>query len=195
MKNSHQVVRHRNHSRRVFGWIVIYLLIFGAFLAVTYRQSIKVNTLDFPSGQIQLVVSKTQYTVGDTITYTIKNGLTNSITLVNNCPQEPLHIYQWINSSWVRIHDTANVSVCTNQPRQLDIAAGGTITKDLSAWPNLFSKPGIYRLVAFADNYANIPYVDFQVVASAQPIPVSTPQVIYKTIIQRVLVPAPNNDN
>ncbi len=186
-----QIVRHRNRSKRFIGWTIIYLLIFAGFVAIVYRQSIKVNTLDFPNGQINIVTSKTKYTVGDTVSYTINNGLTNVITIVNKCPQEPLHVYQWSNNTWERIHDTAATSACTGQPKQFAITPGSSMTKNFSSWPNLFNKPGIYRLVAYADNYTKLPYTDFQVVAPPpKPVAAPAPQIIYKTIIQQVLVPS-----
>lgn len=187
---ANQTVRHRNRLKRIVGWIFIYLLIFAAFMAVMYRQAIKVNTLDFPKGQIQVTTSKTKYTVGDTITYTINNGLNKAITLVYNCPQEPLHVYQWVNNTWNRIHDTATAAACAGQPNQFSIPAGGSVTKNYAAWANLFNKPGIFRIVAFADNYTGIPYADFQVVAPPpKPVPAPAPQIIYKPVYTPVYTP------
>lgn len=184
-----QTVRQRNHRKRIVSWVLIYLCIFASFLAVVYWQARKVNTLDFPNGELQVSVSKDKYTVGDTINYTIKNGLVNAVTLVNKCPQEPLHVYQWESNQWVRIHDTANATACAKQPRQTRIAPGGSVTQNYAPWSKLFAKPGIYRVVAFADNYPGLPYADFQVVSP--PLPALAPQIIYKPVYTPIYIPTP----
>ncbi len=182
-----QTARQRSRKKRLIAWVIVYLLLFAGFLALVIWQSRRVNTLDFPNGQLQLTVSKTKYTAGDTVTYTLKNGLTNAITLVNKCPGEPLHVYEWENNQWVRIHEQASTSVCATQPKLVSIPSGGSLTKNYANWPKLFAKPGIYRLVAFADNYTALPYVDFQVVA--KPTPPPAPQVIYKPVYTPVYTP------
>jgi len=60
----------------------------------------------------------------------------------------------------------------TQQPARLaaasPLAAGTSYTQNFTNWPNLFSKPGIYRLVELATNYTALPYTDFQVVAKRE---------------------------
>lgn len=186
--NSLTTIRERNKRKRLAGWLVFYAMLIALFIFSFYSQAKKVNTLNFASGQISLTTSKTKYTVGDQISYTLKNGLSQPITLLNDCPQEPLFVYSWNNNSWVRVHDTAAASTCTNEPKTRTIPAGGSYSQSLSNWPNLFSKPGIYRLVMFANNYTALPYTDFQVVA--KPVVVA-PKIQTRTqvIIQKVITP------
>lgn len=179
--------RKKRSSKRLISWILVYLVILALFLISIIRQGGKVNTLGFAPGQILLSVSKTKYTVGDTISYTITNGLNKPVTLEDHCPSEPLHVYQWESSQWVRIHDQAKTSVCANQPNQVQIPPDSSITKNYANWPNLFNKPGIYRIVAFADNYTALPYADFQVVD--KPAPAPAPQIIYKPVYTPVYTP------
>lgn len=181
-------IRERNKRKRLVGWIFLYLLVIGIFASTVYWQAKRVNILDFASGTLQLTTSKTKYTVGDTISYTLKNNLGQPITFANTCPQEPLFVYTWTNNSWVRIHDTAATSACTHEPKERTIPAGGSYTQNFKNWPNLFNKPGIYRIVGLATNYTALPYADFQVVAK----PVA-PQVQVQTrtqiVIQKVITP------
>ncbi len=177
-------IRERNRRKRLFGWVAIYILLVLGFAFVVYRQASTVNTLNFASGKLSLTTSKTKYTVGDEIGYTLKNGLSVPIVLTNNCPQEPLYVYSWNNSSWVRIHDKAANSTCAGKPSQVTIAANGTYTQTFADWPNLFKKPGIYRIASFASNYTAIPYADFQVVAK----PVA-PETQTQIVIQKVITP------
>ncbi len=186
-------IRERNKRRRLVGWILIYLLLLIVFALSIYWQGRRVNTLGFVPGTIQLSVPKTKFTVGDKISYTLKNGLSKPITLLNNCPNEPLFVYSWTNNSWVRIHSTAKASACINQPKKRVIKAGSSYTQSFADWPSLFKNPGIYRIVALATNYTSLPYADFQVVAKA-----SQPQVRTQVVIQQVITPvyitAPSSD-
>lgn len=179
-------VRERNKRKRLIGWILLYIALIAGFVFAVYWQAGRVNTLNFVSGKMELTTSKTQYTVGDPINYTLKNGLGEPVTFVNTCPQEPFYTYSWVNNSWVRIHDTADASVCNGKPMQRTIPAGGSYTQSFTHWPNLFKKPGIYRIVGLATNYTALPYTDFQVIAK----PV-TPHVQIQTQIriQKVITP------
>lgn len=177
-------IRERNKRKRLVGWVVSYALLLGVFAFVVYWQAKRVNTFDFASGTLQLTTTKTTYTVGDAISYTLKNGLSEPITFTNTCPQEPLYVYSWTNNSWVRIHDTVAASACAGEPKQRTIASGGSYTQSLAKWTNLFSKPGIYRVVGLATNYKALPYADFEVVAK----PVA-PKVQTQIIIQKVITP------
>ncbi|HVC36529.1 MAG TPA: hypothetical protein VNE40_03780 [Candidatus Dormibacteraeota bacterium] len=182
-------VRQRNHRKRLFGWIFFYLLVLAIVVAIVYLQGSKVNTLELPNGQLQLTVSKSKYTVGDTVQFTIRNNFSSPIYLLNKCPQELLHVYQFKNSAWERIHDTATSSSCSSAQQKITIPPGTSTTKTYADWPNLFSKPGIYRLVAFADNYPNLAYADFQVVQSSKPIPLPAPLIIYKPVYTPIYIP------
>ena len=187
-------VQKRNKRQRLATWALVYvLLIVGLGIAI-YLQAKRVDTLGFANGQLQLTTSKTKYTVGDTISYTLKNGLSEPITLKNTCPQEPLYAYSWTNNAWVRIHDTAKASVCKGEPSQFTIPAGGSYSQNFSNWPNLFSKPGIYRIVALANNYTALPYTDFQVVAkNGPPTVITRTQVVIQKIITPIYVSAPSD--
>ncbi len=187
-------IRERNKRKRLAGWVVLYLLLITCFGFAIYWQANRVNTLGFASGKMQLTTSKTKYTVGDTISYTLKSSLNQPITFINSCPKEPLYVYTWSNNSWVRIHDTAAASACNNEPLQRTIAAGGSYTQDFTNWPNLFNKPGIYRIVGLAANYTALPYADFQVVAKPVAPTVQTrTQVIIQKIITPIYITVPNS--
>lgn len=185
MKNisAHQ---YSSKIKRLFSWIIIYILIFGIFLFIIYEQSKKVNTYQFAPGTIQLSVSKTKYVVGQTISYTLKNELTVPIVEINHCPSEPFHTYQWTNFNWVRIHDKTNPKNCLNTPKEQKILENKTITGNFNNFPNLFSKPGIYRIVAYADNYDGLAYADFEVVDKASS---NIPIIIYKPVYTPVYTP------
>lgn len=187
--------RKIRRTKRLIEWIIFYTLLIVTFLLFMYMQAKDVNTLGFASGQINLTTSKNKYTVGDSIAYTITNNLATSVVITSSCPAEPLHVYKWDNGQWSRIHDTATANSCTTIPSQLSLASGKSITRTYDAWKNLFSQPGIYRIVALATNYISLPYADFQVV-SPPPAPIQiqapAPQIIYQQIYTPVYVPVPS---
>lgn len=180
-------VRHYGRVRRMIGWIVFYLVVLEAFVAIVYWQGSQVNTSEFAKGQLELTTSKTTYTQGDTVSFTLKNRLSQPITMINDCPHEPLHVYQWKNQQWTAIHDTKDTVSCVGQPAQTVIPVNGVVTKDYARWPSLFDSPGIYRLVVYASNYTSLPYADFQVVA--KPAQAAAPKVYYVPVPTPVYIP------
>ncbi len=187
-------IRERNKLKRLIGWVLLYILLISIFAIAVVLQTRRVNTLNFASGELQLTTPKTQYTVGDNISYTLRNNLSLPITFVNACPQEPLYVYSWVNNSWVRIHDTAAASACHNTPRNTVIRPGSSYTQSFADWPNLFNKPGIYRIVGLATNYTAIPYTDFQVIAKPVPPQVQTrTQIIIQKVITPIYIPVPSS--
>ncbi len=177
--------KQKNRIRRILGWVVIYIAIFIVFLLVVYNQSKGVNTLQFPTGTIGITTSKLKYTVGDKVTYTIKNNLINSITIMDHCPNLPLHVYQWTNYQWNNINLSTKSVNCTSN-KNIIIGSNQSKTFNFDNWPSLFNKPGIYRIVAYADNYPALPYADFEIVDKPTSL---TPQIIYKPVYTPVYTP------
>lgn len=182
-------IQKRKRNNRIVGWAIFYILVFGAFLIFVYAQGRQIPTYALPDGRIALSTDKTMYAVGDTITYSIANGLSSPITLLNYCPQEPLHVYQWQNGAWVRIHDTQDAVSCPEHAKPIRIAAHTTYTATYAKWPHLFHDAGIYRIVTFATNYPDLPYADFIVAKPAANTPVQAPTIIY----QPIYIPVPTN--
>lgn len=190
------MLRHNSiRVKRLAEWIFFYCLLVAVFALFIYWQAKDVNTLGFLSGTIDLTTSKTSYTVGDSIAYTITNHLQDPITIPSTCPAEPLYVYKWQNSQWNRIHASASQSACVTVPKQISLAPGASTTQTLDNWKSMFAQPGIYRLVALATNYTSLPYADFQIV-SPPPAPIKIqappPEIIYQQIYTPVYVPVPS---
>lgn len=179
-------VRLPKTPARYAGWVTFYVLALVIFIFVIYWQSSKVNTLNFPSGTITLTTSKQKYNVGETVSYTITNGLNSSVLLPATCPAEPLHVYTWNGTAWVALHANAATAACENLPKQTELPPGKTLTQDFSKWPDLFAKPGIYRVVALANNYNGLPYADFEIGTPPKKI---EPTVIYRDIYHNIYTP------
>lgn len=190
MKNSaYTEYYYKNHNRRLIAWSLLYLILVVVFLIAFLTQIMKVNTLQIPSGYLQIVSQKTKYTVGDTVSFSLLNGYNTPIQLYNKCPKPWLHIYQFKNQVWNQISAIANITQCASEPQSLTIAPHKSITENYSLWPKLFNSPGIYRLVVFASNDPTLAYTDFQVVAKQVILSAPSPVVIYKPVYTPVYTP------
>lgn len=176
--------------KRLFLWALAYAVIMAIVGGVVLRQAHKVNTLDFAPGKLTLATTKQKYTVGDTVGYTITNQLNTPITLLDLCPQEPLHVYSWKDNAWQRVHASAADAQKCAANKQQTIAPGASISGDYANWATLFSSPGIYRIVLLASNYNGLAYADFQVAAKpAAAAATPAPQVIYQQVYTPVYTP------
>lgn len=182
--NNERLTFKKNRLKRIIIWVIVYLLIFIFFLFIVILQSSNVNTLQFPAGQIELTTNKYKYYTGETISYTITNKLENKIELLNHCPNEPLHIYEWLNYSWKRVLAKSSQPCTSNKP--IIIQPNKSYTNNLNNFASLFKKPGIFRIVAYADNYTSLPFADFIIISKSNPI---QPQIIYKPVYTPVYTP------
>jgi hypothetical protein len=130
--------------------------------------SIRTHTL--PVGNIQVSLPYSKYLINEPISFTVKNNYNSPVYFANDCPQEPLSVYRLTGSSWIRIHDTARFGACPQEDRRIVVPAYGQVQGNFAAWPKLFNQPGHYRIVAYVEYYATLPYQDFDVVTPPAPI-------------------------
>lgn len=167
---------HSKFASRIW-WLLFYLVVLTALIVGALKLLDNIKTRNLPAGQIQLSIPYSKYALSDTITFTIKNGYNSPVYLVNDCPSEPLNVYRQENGSWVRIHDTASLSDCPTEGRQIEVPASGQVNGSFAPWHNLFNVPGKYRVVAYVEYYDALPYQDFEVVADP-PSPKPKPVVV-----------------
>lgn len=151
-------------------WALFYVVLFSGFVYVGMKVYNEHNEDNLPSGHIVLSVGKEKYQLNDKITFQIENNFPNTIYVINNCPEEPLNVYKWVDNNWKQIHDTAKDknSNCYKQPRRIAIGARSSIKYDFEDWPHLFKEPGVYRLVMKLDHYDDLPYRDFVILKPAK---------------------------
>lgn len=145
-------------------WGCIYIIIIVILLTVFYLIFNRIQTYTVPTGSVDLNVPYSKYLVGENITFTVTNNFNSSIQVSNGCPGEPLHVFKLKNGKWVQIHDKTNIKNCKNQPRTVTIPANMSMTASFKDWPDLFAKPGKYRIVLRVDFYNSLPYQDFEVI-------------------------------
>ena len=146
-------------------WVLFYVILIvgvGIFGWQLYREH---DEDQFPSGAIELKVGKDKYQLNEEITFEVRNNFPTTIYVTNNCPEEPLNIFRWKDEKWIQIHDKiqSKDSECYKQPRRIAIAPNSVLEYHFKDWPNLFNKPGVYRLVMDIDHYDDLPFQDFVV--------------------------------
>jgi plastocyanin len=163
-------------SRRVrLFWVVFYIALAVVVAFGLYQAANHIRTHTLPVGQVQLSVPYSKYLVGEPITFTIKNNYNSPIYVANQCPAEPLDVYRQEAGVWVRLHDTATLSDCTDEQRQILVPPNAAVNGNFNAWRNLFSRPGKYRVVVFVEHYNALPYQDFEIITKPAPAPALAP--------------------
>jgi hypothetical protein len=156
----HRIGRYWSIFYAIFGVILIVILIIIAA---------HIGTHTVPVGKVYIATPYSKYVVGEPISYTLTNGYDAPVYITSQCPSEPIAVYQSTSSGWNRIHATATIQTCNNQPSEVTLEPGKTATTSLSPWQSLFASPGKYRLVAIVDNYTLLPYVDIEIIAKPSP--------------------------
>lgn len=153
-----------NTMKRNIFWAVIYVLLISLVAFILFFTADRIKTHTIPVGDIELSVPYSKYLQSETVAFSIKNSFTGTIYVINNCPNEPLAVYQLNGTKWTRIHDQASEEACPLEQRKVGIAAGDTMSGNFAAWPNLFKEPGKYRIVAYVENYNSLPYQDIEII-------------------------------
>lgn len=164
-------------SKKLFlPWVAVYLVIAGGAAVWAADMYEEYKDYRLPSGKIELTVGKTKYQLGETVTFSVTNNFSVPIFVTNNCPQEPLDVYEWTGTKWTALHDRAkDNSECYSEERNVEIPAGGVRGYDFEDWPNLFTKPGVYRIATKIDHYDDILFQDFAILEPAKILEVKTP--------------------
>ena len=187
--NSYRDYFKSNHRKRLVNWTLFYGLLAIFFVIFFIKQINKVNTMQFASGQLTLTMTKSKYTVGDSIIFKLTNGFNLPITLIDKCPKPWLHVYSYSNGVWNQVSTNTSANYCSTQPSQLTIKPKNSISENYNQWSSLFSSPGIYRVAILAENYPGLAYADFQVVAKTVVIKAPAPVIIYKPVYTPVYTP------
>lgn len=170
----------RHPARTYLHWAILYISLFALLAVIGLFFASKIRTYSLPSGALSLTVPYGRYLQGEAVTFTLKNNFNAPVYVADNCPEEPLAVYKLVNSTWQRIHDYTSQASCSGMQRQIVIPAGGQQQGSFADWPNLFSQPGKYRIVAYVEYFNTMTYQDIEIVATPKPVvqqPVQT-QVI-----------------
>lgn len=140
-----------------------YVLVFFALGAVGLQLTNLSSAETLPDGAVEISVANPNYKLGDIVKFTISNQTQSSVFIANNCPGEPLEVYRQEAGQWQQIQASADASKCGNEPRSYEIATKATVSATYRYWPELFDKPGRYRLVAPLEGYDTTPSVEFTI--------------------------------
>lgn len=144
--------------------IALLYLIFAVPLASigVYATSVMFAS-PMPENNVAVATSSEWYRAGETVVFTITNNSTKTVTIENHCPGESLAVYRRNGSEWVRLHAQASPTKCAGESRDFSIPPHSYITSDYSAWPQLFTQPGQYRIVAEVTGTDAAPATEFNI--------------------------------
>lgn len=144
--------------------IIIGSVILLVIVVVGLWAGLRVKTRLIPNGNVSLSSTYSKYIVGEDISVNINNDFNSTIYFDNNCPDEPLDVYRLENTTWVRIHAKADENKCQQNTNKEGIPPNEARDVSFAAWPDLFSEPGKYRVVAYVEYYDQLPFTDFEVI-------------------------------
>lgn len=161
-------------------WVVFYLLLIGGTVALGENLYERHSQDVLPEGNIELLVSKTKYQVGETVEFTVVNHFPTTIYVTNQCPGEPLNVYRWENKKWTQVHDTDKDGVCSDQERNVGIMPEGSRGYNFKDWPNLFKEPGVYRIAMVVQHSDDVFFQDFTVLEPVEVIEIKNGKTVSK---------------
>lgn len=123
------------------------LIFLAIFLTINYlMQSCQNKEEDLiKDGNITITTSKTEYSRSQLVTVKIKNNSAETITIKNECPNEPLSVFRSENNEWVQQNVSPELN-CENA-RDLEIQTGKELSINYENWNYaLFSKMGKFKI-------------------------------------------------
>lgn len=150
------------HRRLRLKLLAPYAAVFALISLVGYQASTYIFAESTPS-QVSLSLEQTSYAVNEPIRFTILNNSDRAVSVLNNCPGEPLEVYRQQDAQWLRIHQNADPSKCVGAPRHYTIAPQSKVSATYNFWPSLFEEPGRYRIVAPIEPGGERPLAEFDV--------------------------------
>ncbi len=92
---------------------------------------------------IVLALESKSVTIGSNVRLTIKNNLSEAVTVPSDCPREPLDVYKYDNGTWNQLSAENEYVPC----KEMAIAAGETMEIDYGKWKkDLFQEEGKYKV-------------------------------------------------
>ncbi|TAN57151.1 hypothetical protein EPN15_05080 [Patescibacteria group bacterium] len=127
------------------------IIIAAIAVVAAVKLSIHTDLPVLPRDAIEIVLSKSQYAVGEEIYFGILNNTDRILQIENECPREPLEIYKLSGSYWQHIRGEAEVK-CSQKHIALD--PGELKGASFLPWQKiLFNSVGTYKIVVEVEGY------------------------------------------
>lgn len=183
MRNINKELHHVYHPYRLyFVWLIFYILLIGGAILLFNYFAGNLRTYTIPSGEISISTKYDTYLVGEPISFTLKNNYNSTVYMKNDCPNEPIAIYRYVNKAWKRQHAVTSKSKCTTRDQLIAVHSGVTQDRSLEDWSSIFKTPGIYRIAVMVEYFNTVAYKDINVIARP------------KQKVKLVTVPAQSSD-
>lgn len=124
--------------------VLLFLII---FLVLNYLLSSCQNDEELVSqeGNFVFVTTKTEYSRTKTVTLEIENHTENTVTIPNECPDEPFNVYRYEKNDWTQ--KTATPELNCENATDIEIPPQGKTVIAYENWNNaLFYEMGRYKI-------------------------------------------------
>jgi len=163
MTDMRSLDRDDHYSRFRYKLMAPYLLVAALVGVVGYQLLSYSQAEPLPASGLVLTVEKFQYKPGETVRFTLRSNLDQTVYITNNCPDQPLEVYRNENGQWQQLHSATDAAKCQGEPRSYPVAPHAEVSATYRYWPDLFTQPGHYRLQAPIEQYQDKPTVEFDV--------------------------------
>lgn len=129
-------------KKNFFLWFIV------AFLVVYIFTSPPSNQDALKNETVSLITNSQEVRQGSAPQLTITNNSAEVLTIANDCPNEPLAVYRYVDGQWSQIEATASHITCSST-EPITLAQGESYTVDYAPWKAaLFSHFSRYQVRA-----------------------------------------------
>jgi YidC/Oxa1 family membrane protein insertase len=131
-------------KKNILNFVLIFLIV---ILVVNSYLKPKEEQGASAKKEISLTPVQKEFGQKDLVSAEIKNNTDQVVTLKNECPQEPLDVFRYINGEWTKLHKTAVISCA--ETKDLTLKPGEKYLISYNSWNYaLFHDLGRYKLTA-----------------------------------------------
>ena len=128
--------------------------IFAIPMALTgYIVTRGIQATPLASDKLVLTATKDAYAPGEEVKLLLSNDTDSVVYVQDHCPEPPLAISYKNGQTWEEIHIKTASKACANDKRHIAIQPHTSAPIHYDDWPQLFARPGTYRITAQLENY------------------------------------------
>jgi YidC/Oxa1 family membrane protein insertase len=126
---------------------ILTFLIFFAALLILFRGCSGNPELEtnLTSGDLGVATLNEEYKQDSMVSVKLKNNTNSPIEITNDCPEEPLNVFNYYNGEWKQLTSSPNIECATTDP--YIVPAQEEIAIEYGSWNHsLFNEQGRYKI-------------------------------------------------
>ncbi len=141
--------------------------IISEYLEKNYHDIFKMTRVykkTLPNESISIITSKDEYKIGEEIFFAIQNKTEKTLFIENECPWEPIEIYEYKNNKWVKLKARSSIVKCENA-KEIILKPYELSGTSFLPWSNIIlNNSGTYKLEVDIEGYKNSVEKEFKIV-------------------------------